>query len=57
MNVLDEALSIASGEHDPFTRGQEQAIYERLLRGQFKDADMILSHAGTWADDRVASDT
>ena len=57
VGVLEEALSIASGERGPFTRGQEQTIYERILRGQFEDADMILAHAGTWADDRVTSGT
>jgi asparagine synthase (glutamine-hydrolysing) len=57
VDVLEEALSIASGESGPFTRGQEQAIYERLLRDQFEDPDMILAHAGTWTDDRVTSAT
>ena len=57
VGVLEEALSIASGERGSFTRGQEQTIYERILRGQFEDADMILAHAGTWADDRVTFGT
>ena len=56
VDVLDEALSLASGERGPFTRAQEYAIYERILRGQFEDADTILAHAGSWTDDRVSSD-
>ena len=55
VDVLQEALATASGEHGPFTRRQEQAIYEDILRDQFEDADMILAHAGTWADDRITS--
>ena len=56
VDVLDQALSLASSEPGPFTREQEHAIYERILRGQFEDPDTILAHAGTWADDRVTSD-
>ena len=57
VDALEEALSIASGERGPFNRGQEQAIYEGILREQFEDPDMILAHAGTWTDDRVTSGT
>ena len=57
MDVLDEALALASGQRGPFTRAQEHTIYERILCGQFEDPDTILAHAGTWADDRVTSGT
>jgi asparagine synthase (glutamine-hydrolysing) len=57
VDVLEEALSIASGESGPFNRVQEQAIYEHILRDQFENPDMILAHAGTWTDDRVTPAT
>jgi len=53
VDVLQEALAIASGRAGPFSREDEAAIYEQILREQFTDPDMILAQAGTWADDRV----
>jgi asparagine synthase (glutamine-hydrolysing) len=53
VDVLQEALAIASGRAGPFSREDEAAIYEQILREQFTDPDMILAQAGTWADDRI----
>ena len=54
VDVLQEALAIAAGRPGPFSREDEAAIYEQILREQFTEPDMILGQAGTWAEDRVA---
>jgi asparagine synthase (glutamine-hydrolysing) len=36
-------------------REAEGALYERILRGRFKDPRRILEAAGSWASDRVAA--
>ena len=39
----------------PVTRDSEAALYERILRERFVDAERVLANAGTWtSDDRVA---
>ena len=53
VDVLQDALAIATGRSGPFSREQEAAVYEQILREQFQEPDMILAQAGTWADDRV----
>lgn len=53
VDVLQDALAIATGRSGPFSREQEAAVYEQILREQFQEPDMILTQAGTWADDRV----
>ena len=51
--ALDEALRDLLGGL-PLDRGHEAALYERLLRAQYVDPDLVLANAGTWAADRVA---
>jgi asparagine synthase (glutamine-hydrolysing) len=54
VDVLDEALATYSGQDPPFSRDDEAAIYEGILREQFEEPEMILAHAGTWTEDRVS---
>ena len=51
---LDEALSRLSGVTSPVDRDSEGALYERLLRDQYEDPDLILECAGMWTADRVS---
>ena len=51
--ALDEALGEASGLPAPIDRAAEGALYERLLREQYADPDLILGAAGRWVADRV----
>ena len=53
VDVLQVALAIVTERPGPFSREDEAAIYEQVLREQFTDPDMILAQAGTWANDRV----
>lgn len=53
VDTLDQALSIATGTSAPVTREREAALYRDILKQQFENPEMILQHAGTWADDRV----
>lgn len=53
VDALDEALSRRSGVRPPIDRQTEGALYERLLREQYEDADLILECAGRWTADRV----
>ena len=53
VDVLQEALAMVTGDPGPFSRADEAAIYEQILRAQFQEPDMILAQAGTWADSRV----
>ncbi|MDN2564958.1 asparagine synthase (glutamine-hydrolyzing) [Aquibium sp. A9E412] len=51
--ALREALALTSGESE-VGRARERALYERLLRARFVDADLVLANAGTWEAGRVA---
>ncbi len=55
VDALDRALRLQLGARTPQTRANERALYERLLRARFADADLVLGLAGTWAADRIAS--
>ncbi len=54
VDTLDEALSIATNTSSPVDRETEAGLYRDILYEQFEDPDIILEHAGTWAEDRVA---
>lgn len=51
--ALDQALSRLSGVMPPVDRQTEGKLYERLLREQYEDPDLILDCAGMWTADRV----
>lgn len=53
VDVLEEALSQLGVAGRRVDRRIEGAVYERILREQFEDPELILSQAGTWLDDRV----
>ena len=53
VDSLDEALSIATGTSSPVDRETEARLYRDIVCQQFEDPEMILQHAGTWAEDRV----
>jgi asparagine synthase (glutamine-hydrolysing) len=50
--ALDRALAGLLG--GPVDREREAALYERLLRAQYRSPDLVLANAGTWAADRIA---
>ena len=52
--ALAGALMQLSGGDAPLDRAAEGALYERLLRARYADADLILDNAGTWTAERVA---
>jgi asparagine synthase (glutamine-hydrolysing) len=54
VDALQEALRMLLGATGPVGRGEEAALYERILRDRFVDADRILENAGRWTDARVA---
>lgn len=54
VEALDRALRIVAGTNGPLDRGAEGALYERLLRRQYADPDLILRNAGTWVSGRAA---
>jgi asparagine synthase (glutamine-hydrolysing) len=54
VGALDRALMKLTGSETPLDRAQEGALYEGLLREQYRDPDLILQNAGMWADSRVA---
>ncbi len=51
--ALEQALRELTGEPGRVGREQEAALYERILRDQFVDAEMVLANAGRWQADRV----
>lgn len=53
VDALKIALSRLCGQSAPVDRAAEAALYEKILRQQYDDADLILSCAGTWTEDRV----
>ncbi len=50
---LQQALSQVLGVAGPVDRETEGGLYERLLRGQFENPDLILANAGMWTANRV----
>jgi len=54
VDALQVALKTMLGTTQPVDRRQEGALYERILRERYVDADRILENAGTWTDARVA---
>ncbi len=54
VDVLNQALSRLAGVTPPVDRESEGRLYERLLREQYEDPDLILENAGMWAAKRVA---
>lgn len=54
VDTLERALSRVTGVTPPIDRGSEGRLYERLLRQQFDDPDLILANAGMWTAGRVA---
>ena len=52
--ALEEALFGLLGVTPPIDREREAALYERLLRAQYRSPELILANAGTWTADRVA---
>jgi asparagine synthase (glutamine-hydrolysing) len=54
VDALQPALRRMLGCEGPVGRDEEGALYERILRERYTDADRILEAAGTWADARVA---
>ena len=54
VDALQQALRQRLGTDAPVSRAQEAALYTRILRDQFQDADRILANAGNWTDQRVA---
>lgn len=53
VGVLAEALRKLAGEDSVLDSEAEAALYERLLREQYVDADLILKSAGTWVAGRI----
>lgn len=54
VDALDEALSRLLGVTPPVDREREGRLYQRLLREQYADPDLILGNAGMWVADRVS---
>ncbi len=53
--ALQQALSKLTGIGGEIDRKQEGALYEKILRERFIDADLILANAGRWIAGRVAA--
>ena len=51
--ALGRALSRLVGLTHPVDRDNEGRLYERLLREQYEDPDLILENAGMWTANRV----
>lgn len=54
-DALDQALSRFLDVTQPVDRESEGQLYERLLREQYEDPDLVLENAGTWTASRVAA--
>ena len=54
VDALNQALSQFVGVTPPVDRETECRLYERLLREQYEDPDLILGNAGMWTANRVA---
>ncbi len=55
IDVLNQALSQLLGVAHPIDRESEGRLYERLLREQYQDPDLILENAGMWTGNRIAA--
>lgn len=55
IDVLNQALSQRLGQTPPIDRDSEGRLYERLLREQYQDPDLILKNAGMWTGNRIAA--
>jgi asparagine synthase (glutamine-hydrolysing) len=55
VDALREALKRIAGSVAEVSREEEAAIYERMLREQYEDADRIIENAGQWTADRVTA--
>jgi asparagine synthase (glutamine-hydrolysing) len=53
VDALQEALSQVLGITGPVDREIEASLYERLLREQFENPNLILANAGMWTANRV----
>ena len=53
--ALQGALSSLTGKPAQVSREDEAALYERILRSRYVDADRILRNAGQWEADRVTT--
>lgn len=53
VSALEGALSALTGEPAPVSRAAEGALYQRILRERFVDAERILANAGHWEGGRV----
>jgi asparagine synthase (glutamine-hydrolysing) len=54
VDALNHALSQVLGVKPPVDRECEGKLYERLLREQYEDPNLILENAGMWTAKRVA---
>jgi asparagine synthase (glutamine-hydrolysing) len=54
VDALDQALAVLLGVTPPVGRESEGRLYQRLLRDQYEDPDLILENAGMWTAGRVA---
>ena len=52
VDTLDQALSQLLAVTPPVDREAEGKLYERLLRDQYEDPDLILENAGMWTANR-----
>jgi len=57
VDALDEALRYLTGSAGRVNREDEAALYERILRDQFENADRILETAGQWTAGRVVPES
>lgn len=53
VEALANALRIVAKTQAPLDRRAEAALYERVLRQQYVDPDLILRNAGAWASGRA----
>ena len=53
VGALNLALSQFASVRPPVDRWQEAKLYERLLREQYENPDLILDNAGMWTSGRV----
>ncbi|MDZ7839566.1 MAG: asparagine synthase (glutamine-hydrolyzing) [Gammaproteobacteria bacterium] len=56
VDLLEAALQDIAGADQPLDREAEGALYERLLREQYVNPELILEQAGTWESGRVSPD-
>ena len=54
VDALSQALSGLVGVTSPVDGSSEARLYERLLREQYEDPDLILENAGMWTAGRIA---